>query len=185
MIINSAILCRGTPTCLFCQNTNSTHFSFYYIFNFLSLIENTIFYFLRNLFSTVFSFKIFESFIASQFHHSFHFSVEFLYQCSRWPASAKQHLILWPAFWCKLKKNIILLKFVSIFRLFPFFSPLVWNTLKSMLRLAFKCWPKCWSKYTTIRYQAISEARISIILKVKLLLNNHYYKTFSVIQIYK
>ena len=35
------------------------------IFNFLSLIQKTVFYFLRNLFSTDFSFKIFEPFIAS------------------------------------------------------------------------------------------------------------------------
>ena len=46
-------------------NTNSTHFSFYYIFDFFSFIQKTGFDFLRNQFSTDFSFKIFEPFIAS------------------------------------------------------------------------------------------------------------------------
>ena len=47
-------------------NTSSTHLSFYYIFDFLSFIQKTGFHFLRNLFSTDFSFKVFEPFIASQ-----------------------------------------------------------------------------------------------------------------------
>ena len=46
-------------------NKNSTHFSFYYIFDFFSFIQKTGFDFLRNQFSTDFSFKIFEPFIAS------------------------------------------------------------------------------------------------------------------------
>ena len=69
-----------------------------------------------------------------------------------------------PAFWCKPKKKFFLLDFCSNFFLFCIF--LAFKHKKHWKRIfwpVLECAaPKCWSKYTTFRWQKINKKQFSI-----------------------